>query len=157
MSRRNRATKRVIQADTRFNSVLIARFINVIMQCGKKSIAEKIVYEALSMVKQHHSDKDEVVLFDDIITAVRPVVEVKSRRLGGANYQIPVEVSADRQVALSMRWLCLAAKKRNEKSMAKRLANEFLDALAGKGSAVKKRDDMYKMAEANRAFATFRH
>ena len=136
MSRRVRAPIRQILPDPKFGNVVVAKFINILMVSGKKSVAEKVVYEALEKV--------------------RPAVEVKSRRVGGATYQVPVEVRPVRQNALAMRWLIEAARKRNEKSMAQRLAAEFLEALEDRGAAVKKRDDTHRMAEANRAFAHFR-
>lgn len=155
MSRRVRAPIRHILPDPKFGNVIVAKFINMLMVSGKKSVAEKVVYEAL--IKAAEKKQMEAVdVLENALEKVRPVVEVKSRRVGGATYQVPVEVRPVRQNALAMRWLIDAARGRNEKSMAQRLANEFIDALEERGSAVKKRDDTHRMAEANKAFAHFR-
>lgn len=155
MSRRVRAPIRNILPDPKFSNIVIAKFINMLMIDGKKSVAEKVVYEAL----KSSADKKQltpVEVLERSLENVRPTVEVKSRRVGGATYQVPVEVQPSRQNALAMRWLIDAARKRSEKSMAQRLSAEFLEALEERGTAVKKRDDTHRMAEANRAFAHFR-
>lgn len=155
MSRRVRAPIRNILPDPKFSNIVIAKFINMLMIDGKKSVAEKVVYEAL----KSSADKKQltpVEVLERSLENVRPTVEVKSRRVGGATYQVPVEVQPFRQNALAMRWLIDAARKRSEKSMAQRLSAEFLEALEERGTAVKKRDDTHRMAEANRAFAHFR-
>lgn len=155
MSRRVRAPIRHILPDPKFGNVVVAKFINMLMVSGKKSVAEKVVYEALTVAAE--KKKIEAVdVLEEALEKVRPAVEVKSRRVGGATYQVPVEVRPVRQNALAMRWLIDAARKRNEKSMAQRLANELLEAIDERGAAVKKRDDTHKMAEANKAFAHFR-
>ncbi len=157
MSRRRVATKREILPDPLHHSVLVSKFVNRVMQSGKKSIAEKIVYGAFDKLKQQKADSDSVAgLFESALDNVRPSVEVKSRRVGGATYQVPIEVRAARQIALAMRWLVESAQKRGEKTMALRLAAELLDAIQNRGSAVKKREDMHRMAKANQAFAHFR-
>ena len=155
MSRRVRAPVRQILPDPKFADVIVAKFINILMVSGKKSVAEKVVYEALDKVAEK-KQMNAVDVLEGALDKVRPSVEVKSRRVGGATYQVPVEVRPVRQNALAMRWLIDAARNRNEKSMAQRLANEFIDALEERGAAVKKRDDTHRMAEANRAFAHFR-
>ncbi len=155
MPRRRVAAKREILPDPKFGSQLLAKFMNHVMISGKKSVAEKIVYGALDTVAQK-SNKDPLELFDKALEAIQPMVEVKSRRVGGATYQVPVEVRPSRQMALSMRWLVEYSRKRGEKSMALRLAGEILDAAEGKGAAVKKREDVHRMAEANKAFSHYR-
>ena len=155
MPRRRVIGQRKILPDPKFGSEILAKFINVVMQDGKKSVAESIVYGALDVIAQK-SGKDGVDLFEVALDNVRPAVEVKSRRVGGSTYQVPVEVRPSRRNALAMRWLVDAARKRGEKSMARRLAGELLDAAENKGSAVKKREDVHKMAEANKAFAHYR-
>jgi small subunit ribosomal protein S7 len=156
MPRRREVPKRVILADPKFGSEQVTKFINMVMVDGKKSTAEKIVYDAIDTVLEKKSDLDPLELLETSLDAVRPQVEVKSRRVGGATYQVPVEVRSSRQNALAMRWLIDAARKRSEKSMAMRLANEMSDALEGRGSAVRKREDTHRMAEANKAFSHFR-
>ena len=155
MPRRREVPKRVILPDPKFGSELLAKFINTIMKDGKKSIAEKVVYVALDEISSKKGG-DGMDVLDSALDNVRPSVEVKSRRVGGATYQVPVEVRASRQNALAMRWLVDAARKRGEKSMALKLAGELMDAAEKRGSAVKKREDTHKMAEANKAFAHFR-
>lgn len=155
MSRRVRAPIRHILPDPKFGNVIVAKFINMLMVSGKKSVAEKVVYDALSKAAEK-KQMEEVDVLENALDKVRPAVEVKSRRVGGATYQVPVEVRPVRQNALAMRWLIDAARNRNEKSMAQRLANEFIDAIEERGAAVKKRDDTHRMAEANKAFAHFR-
>ena len=155
MPRRRRIEPRKILPDPKFGSELLAKFINVLMVDGKKSTAEAIVYGALETLSQR-TGKDALEAFDAALENVRPTVEVKSRRVGGATYQVPVEVRPTRRKALAMRWVIEAARKRGDKSMALRLANELTDAADNKGSAVKKREDVHRMAEANKAFAHFR-
>ncbi len=155
MPRRKVAAKRETLPDPKFGSQLLAKFINIVMVDGKKSVAENILYRALDLVKQRRGG-EPLDLLDRALENVRPIVEVRSRRVGGATYQVPVEVRAVRQGTLAMRWLIEAARKRSEKTMAARLAGEFLDAMEQKGSAVKKKDDTHRMAEANKAFAHYR-
>jgi small subunit ribosomal protein S7 len=154
MPRRREVPKRDILPDTKFGSVELAKFMNVVMLSGKKAVAERIVYGALEQV-QTKTGKEPIEVFNLAINNIKPIVEVKSRRVGGANYQVPVEVRPVRRLALAMRWLREAAKKRGEKSMDLRLAGELLDAAEGRGAAMKKREDTHKMAEANKAFAHF--
>jgi small subunit ribosomal protein S7 len=155
MPRRRVVAKREILPDPKFGNQVLAKFMNHVMVHGKKAVAEKIVYGALEAVKQKGND-DPLELFDKALEAIQPMVEVKSRRVGGATYQVPVEVRPTRQVALAMRWLVEFSRKRGEKSMALRLAGEIMDAAEGKGAAVKKREDVHKMAEANKAFSHYR-
>lgn len=154
MSRRREIPKRVILPDPKFGDLQLAKFINTVMKDGKKSIAEKIVYGALDTITAKKGDGVEVL--KGALDNVRPSVEVKSRRVGGATYQVPVEVRSSRQDALAMRWLVEASRKRGEKTMAQKLAGELMEAAEKRGSAVKKREDVHKMAEANKAFAHFR-
>lgn len=154
MSRRREIPKRVILPDPKFGDLQLAKFINTVMKDGKKSIAEKIVYGALDTIEAKKGDGVEVL--KGALDNVRPSVEVKSRRVGGATYQVPVEVRSSRQDALAMRWLVEASRKRGEKTMAQKLAGELMEASERRGSAVKKREDVHKMAEANKAFAHFR-
>ena len=155
MPRRRVAAKRDVLPDPKFGNVILAKFMNHVMISGKKSVAERIVYGALDIVKQK-LNKDPAEVFTTALDNIAPLVEVKSRRVGGATYQVPVEVRASRRMALAMRWLVDAARKRGEKSMPARLAGELLDASQGKGSAVKKREDVHRMAEANKAFSHYR-
>jgi len=155
MPRRREVPKREVLPDPKFHDQQVSKFINMIMRNGKKSVAEKIMYRALNTVADK-SKQDSVELMEKALENVRPVVEVKSRRVGGATYQVPVEVRPTRRNTLAMRWLIDAAKKRGEKTMASKLAGELLDASENKGSAVKKREDTHKMAEANKAFSHFR-
>ena len=174
MSRRNAAPKREILPDPKFGNQTLAKFMNNVMKSGKKSVAERIVYGALDLIEnklksgQIAQSEDEggseggrgrvgpLDIFGKALDNVRPMVEVKSRRVGGANYQVPVEVRPVRRLALSMRWLREAANKRSEKSMPQRLAGELLEAAEGRGGAMKKRDEVHRMAEANKAFSHFR-
>lgn len=156
MPRRREVEKRQVLPDPKFGSQTLSKFMNIIMESGKKAVAEKIVYGALDIVA-NKSKKDGIEVFNQALEAVKPVVELKSRRVGGANYQIPIEVAPERQVALAMRWLRDAARKRGEKSMDIRLANEMMEALEGRGAAMKRRDEVHRMAEANKAFAHFRY
>ena len=155
MPRRRVVGQRKILPDPKFNSEILAKFINVLMLDGKKSVAEKIIYDALDVASEK-STKEHLDIFEVALDNVRPAVEVKSRRVGGSTYQVPVEVRPVRRNTLAMRWLIEAARKRGEKSMAYRLAGELLDAAENKGSAVKKREDVHRMAEANKAFAHYR-
>ena len=155
MPRRREVPKREVLPDPKFGNQDVSKFINVIMQSGKKSVAERIVYGAFDHISSK-SGKDPLEVFSVAVANVKPVVEVKSRRVGGANYQVPVEVRPSRRMALSMRWLREAARKRAEKSMAQRLAGELLEAAEGRGAAMKKREEVHRMAEANKAFSHFR-
>jgi len=155
MPRRREVPKREILPDPKFNSSELTKFVNVIMLDGKKAVAERIVYGALDQIAKK-SGKDPLEVFTLAINNVKPMVEVKSRRVGGANYQVPVEVRPVRRLALAMRWLREAAKKRGEKSMPLRLAGELAEAAEGRGGAMKKREEVHRMAEANKAFAHFR-
>ncbi|MEM1151666.1 MAG: 30S ribosomal protein S7 [Pseudomonadota bacterium] len=155
MSRRHRAEKREVLPDPKFKDVVLSKFMNQIMRDGKKSTAERIVYGALDLVEQR-AKKDPLVVFRDALDAISPEVEVRSRRVGGATYQVPVEVRPERRQALAIRWLANAASGRNENTMRERLAGELMDASQGRGNAVKKREDTHKMAEANRAFSHYR-
>lgn len=155
MPRRREVPKREILPDPKFGSVELAKFMNVVMLSGKKAVAERIIYGAFDQI-QAKTGKEPIEVFNTAINNIKPVVEVKSRRVGGANYQVPVEVRPVRRLALAMRWLREAAKKRGEKSMDLRLAGELMDAAEGRGGAMKKREDTHKMAEANKAFSHFR-
>ncbi|MFM7274182.1 MAG: 30S ribosomal protein S7 [Gammaproteobacteria bacterium] len=155
MPRRRVAAKREILPDPKFGNVTLAKFMNHVMVRGKKSLAERIVYGALDMVRER-TKRDPVSVFEEALANVAPMVEVKSRRVGGATYQVPVEVRASRQQALAMRWLVDYARARGEKSMPQRLAGELVDASQGRGAAVKKREDTHRMAEANKAFSHYR-
>ena len=155
MSRRREVPKREILPDPKFGSTQITKFVNMIMQSGKKSTAESIMYNALDTIGQKASG-DSLNVLDQALENVSPMVEVKSRRVGGATYQVPVEVRADRRITLAMRWIIDAARRRGEKSMQLKLAGELMDASENRGSAVKKREDTHRMAEANKAFAHFR-
>ena len=155
MPRRREVPKREVLPDPKFGDQQVSKFINMIMRNGKKSVAEKIMYVALDTVGSK-TNQDSVEMMEKALENVRPVVEVKSRRVGGATYQVPVEVRPSRRNTLAMRWLIDAAKKRGEKTMAAKLAGELLDASENKGSAVKKREDTHRMAEANKAFAHYR-
>jgi len=153
--RRRRAPIREIMPDPVHGSKVVTKFINKIMLDGKKSTAEKIMYSAMDIMGSR-GEKTGIEIFNEAIENVKPVIEVKSRRVGGATYQVPVEVRPVRQLSLAIRWLVDAARKRNERTMAERLANELMDAASDKGSAFKKKEDTYKMAEANKAFAHYR-
>jgi len=155
MPRRREVPKRDILPDPKFGSVDLSKFMNVIMEGGKKAIAERIIYRALEQIETK-AGKDPLEIFVVALNNIKPMVEVKSRRVGGANYQVPVEVRPVRRVALAMRWLKESARKRGEKSMSQRLANELLEAAEGRGGAMKKRDEVHRMAEANKAFSHFR-
>jgi small subunit ribosomal protein S7 len=155
MSRKGQARIREIVPDPKFHDRTVAKFVNVVMERGKKSLAEQILYGALDLVAERTKD-DGLAVFKRALDNVRPAVEVRSRRVGGANYQVPVEVRPLRRSSLAMRWLAIAARARGEKSMVERLANEVLEAANNRGGAVKKREDTHRMAEANRAFAHYR-
>ena len=155
MPRRREVPKRDILPDPKFGSVDVSKFVNAIMQSGKKSVAERIVYGAFDQIASK-SGKDPLEVFAAAMNNVKPMVEVKSRRVGGANYQVPVEVRPARRAALAMRWLRETARKRSEKTMGLRLAAELLEAAENRGGAVKKRDEVHRMAEANKAFSHFR-
>ena len=155
MSRRKKSVKRIILPDARYDSQTVSKFINVLMYEGKKSTAERIFYNAMDLVESRTSQPG-VNVFKQALTNLKPVVEVKSRRVGGATYQVPVEVRPERRTALAMRWLISFSRERNEKSMAEKLAAEVVAASRGEGNAVKKKDDTHRMAEANKAFAHYR-
>ena len=155
MSRRHRAEKREVNPDPKFGDVVLSKFMNSIMLDGKKSVAERIVYGALDEVEAK-AKADPVETFHSALENVAPAVEVRSRRVGGATYQVPVEVRAERRQALAIRWMIAAARKRNEQTMVARLSGEIMDAANNRGSAVKKREDTHKMAEANKAFSHYR-
>lgn len=155
MPRRRVVSKREILPDPKYGNVTLAKFMNHVMVSGKKSLAERIVYGALHIV-QEKTGKDPLEVFDEALENIAPLVEVKSRRVGGATYQVPVEVRPSRRTALAMRWLVDYARNRGEKSMPQRLAGELVDASQSKGGAVKKREDVHRMAEANKAFSHFR-
>ena len=158
MSRRTRAPKRNILPDPKFGSELLAKFMNMIMSDGKKSVAERIIYGALDCISEKETKADDkaITLLEQALDNVKPMVEVKSRQVGGATYQVPVEVRPARRQTLAMRWVIEAARKRTEKSMAFRLAHELLDAADNRGTAVKKKEDTHRMAEANKAFSHYR-
>jgi len=155
MSRKRRAPKKIPVVDPKYKSVIIPKLINSIMYDGKKVTAEKIVYDAIEKIKTKTKD-EPITIFNDAINNVRPTVEVRSRRVGGATYQVPVEVKSKRSQALALRWLIDASRKRKDKKMSDKLFNEIYDAYQNKGSAIKKKEDTHKMAESNKAFAHFR-
>ena len=155
MSRRRKAVKREVMPDPKFNDKIVSKFTSCLMYDGKRSTAEKIVYDAIDKIKSKSKD-EPITVFNQAISNIKPTVEVRSRRIGGATYQVPVEVRAKRRTALAMRWIVDAARNRKEKSMPARLAAELRDAVDGKGAAVKKKEDVHKMAEANKAFSHFR-
>ncbi|HEC20648.1 MAG TPA: 30S ribosomal protein S7 [Gammaproteobacteria bacterium] len=155
MARRRAIPKRTILPDPKYKDLMLAKFINILMLDGKKAVAERVVYGALDQVVEK-AKGEPVEVLNKALENIRPMVEVKSRRVGGATYQVPVEVRADRRMALAMRWLVEAARKRSEKSMDRRLAGEIMDAMESRGAAVKKREDVHRMAEANKAFSHYR-
>lgn len=155
MPRRREVPKRQILPDPLYGSQLITKFVNVVMVDGKKSVAERILYNALKVIGERTSD-DPMKVFKKAVDNVKPAVEVKSRRVGGSTYQVPIEVAPSRRLALSMRWLIQSASRRGEKTMDIRLANELMDAATNRGAAIKKREDTHRMAEANKAFAHYR-
>ena len=158
MSRRTQAPKRTVLPDPKYGSELLAKFMNMIMNDGKKSVAERIIYGALDRIAERNTEGDgkALELLEQALENVKPVVEVKSRRVGGATYQVPIEVRPTRRQTLAMRWVIDAARHRSEKTMAHRLAHELLDAAENRGAAVKKKEDTHRMAEANKAFAHYR-
>lgn len=155
MSRRTRAIKRPVSPDVRYNNTYVQSFINRMMRGGKKSVAARVLYDSFKLIEER-SKRNALDVFEEALKNVRPVIEVKPRRVGGATYQVPVEVPDDRSVALAMRWILSAARSRPGKSMSEKLAGELMDAAQNQGTAIKKREDTHKMAEANRAFAHFR-
>ena len=155
MSRKKRAPRRKFYPDSRYGSTTLSKFINFVMYDGKKTTSEKIIYDALDKIKNKTKD-DPIKVFNDAINNIRPNLEVRSRRVGGATYQVPVEVNSKRSQTLALRWLLDASRKRKNKSMSDKLFNELMDASQSKGSAIKKREDTHKMAESNKAFAHFR-
>jgi small subunit ribosomal protein S7 len=155
MSRRHRAEKREINPDPKYGDLILTKFMNAVMRQGKKSVAERIVYGALDRM-ENRAKQDPVQMFHQALDNVMPAVEVRSRRVGGATYQVPVEVRSERRQALALRWIITAARARNENTMVERLSAELLDAANNRGTAVKKREDTHKMAEANRAFSHYR-
>ena len=155
MSRKKRAPKRIFYPDAKYQSLILAKFINFIMYDGKKTSAEKIIYTALDQIK-NKTKEDPIKIFNDAINNIRPNLEVRSRRVGGATYQVPVEVKTKRSHALALRWLIDASRKRKDKKMSDRIFNEIYDAYQNRGSAIKKKEDTHKMAESNKAFAHFR-
>lgn len=156
MPRKGHISKREILPDPMYNNLVVAKLINNIMEDGKKGVAQKICYSAFKIVEEKTS-KDALEVFENAMNNIMPILEIKSRRIGGATYQVPVEVRAERKQTLGIRWLLMAARKRNEKYMRERLANELIDASNNIGAAVKKREDTHKMAEANKAFAHYRY
>ena len=156
MPRRREVPKRQILPDPLYHSQLVSKFVNVLMKDGKKSVAERILYDALNTIKERTGEEDPVAAFQKAIDNVKPAVEVKSRRVGGSTYQVPIEVRPARKLALAMRWLIHAAKGRSEKTMRLRLAGELLDAAENRGVAIKRKEDTHRMAEANRAFSHYR-
>ena len=154
--RRRRITKREMTPDVKYNSELVARLINTIMRNGKKSVAQKIVYSAFDVIKEKKKDMEPLEVFLQAVENIKPKLEVKSRRVGGATYQVPVDVPAERQVALAMRWIATYSQAKKGRSMADALSSELLDAFENQGASVKKKEDTYKMAQANKAFAHYR-
>ena len=155
MPRKGRVTKRTITPDPKYNDQIVAKFVNCIMRKGKKSLAESIFYDSLDIINKS-TKKDSLEVFKQALDNVKPVLEVKSKRIGGATYQVPIEVSSDRRTSLAMRWIIDYAKARKGKSMGEKLAQEIIDASKGEGTSVKKKEDVHKMAEANKAFAHYR-
>ena len=155
MSRKNRAPVKIFYPDSKYGSQALAKFINFVMYDGKKSVAEKIIYTALDQIKKK-TKEDPIKIFNDAVNNIRPNLEVRSRRVGGATYQVPVEVKTKRSQTLALRWLLAASRKRKNKTMSDKLFNELMDASQRKGAAIKKREDTHKMAESNKAFAHYR-
>jgi len=156
MPRKGPVPKREIPPDPKYGSVLVAKFINNLMRDGKKSVARRIFYEALERLREKSGGEDPLKIFEAAVEKVKPVLETRSRRIGGANYQVPVEVRPERQISLAIKWIIRAARERSERTMVERLAGELWDAYNEKGGAIKKRDDTHRMAESNRVFAHFR-
>ena len=155
MSRKRKAPKRIFYPDQKYRSLILSKFINFVMYDGKKTTAEKIIYTALDQIK-NKTKGDPIKIFDDAINNIRPTLEVRSRRVGGATYQVPVEVKTKRSQTLALRWLLDATRKRKNKTMSDKLLNELMDAAQNRGAAIKKREDTHKMAESNKAFAHYR-
>ncbi len=155
MPRRREVTRREVLADPKYKNILVAKFINKVMEQGKKSVAERILYHAMEII-QEKTKEDPLKVFEKSVSNVKPIIEVKSRRVGGATYQVPTEIRPERRTALAIRWLIAYAQERSEKSMEEKLAAELLDAANNRGGAIKKREDVHKMAEANKAFAHYR-
>ncbi|AIH04242.1 MULTISPECIES: 30S ribosomal protein S7 [Thermodesulfobacterium] len=156
MPRKGPVPKREIPPDPKYGSVLVAKFINNLMKDGKKNVARKIFYEALERLREKSGGEDPLKIFEKAVENVKPLIETRSRRVGGANYQVPVEVRPERQISLAIKWIINAARARSEKTMVERLANELWDAYNERGAAIKKRDDTHRMAESNRVFAHYR-
>jgi small subunit ribosomal protein S7 len=156
MSRRKLADKRMALPDPKFNSALVTKFVNMVMYDGKKSVAEAIFYGALDLIRDQTGNRDVLAVFNKAVSNTKPILEIRSRRVGGSTYQVPVEFRPNRRTTLSMRWIIDAARKRSERTMKERLAAELSDAANNKGNAIKKREDTHKMAEANKAFAHYR-
>jgi len=156
MSRRRKAARKVFVPDPKYKSPMVTQFINNIVRRGKRRLAERVLYDALTIIGERSGGQDSLAVFKKAVDNVKPVLEVKSRRIGGANYQVPNEVSPERRVSLAIRWLIAFSKERSEKSMAEKLANEFMQAAKNEGGAIRKKIDTHKMAEANKAFAHFR-
>ena len=156
MSRRKLADKRTVIPDPKFNSALVTKFVNMVMYDGKKSVAEAIFYGALDLIRDQTGNRDVLAVFNKAVSNTKPILEIRSRRVGGSTYQVPVEVRPNRRTTLSMRWIIDAARKRSERTMKERLAAELSDAANNKGNAIKKREDTHKMVEANKAFAHYR-
>jgi small subunit ribosomal protein S7 len=156
MSRRKLADKRSVLPDPKFNSALVTKFVNMLRYDGKKSVAESIFYGALDLIRDRTGNRDVLAVFNKAVSNTKPILEIRSRRVGGSTYQVPVEVRPNRRTTLSMRWIIDAARSRSERTMKERLAGELLDAASNKGIAIKKREDTHKMAEANKAFAHYR-
>jgi len=154
--RRRKAQEKVVLPDPKYNSVIVGKFVNMVMLAGKKSLAEKMVYGAFEVIKKNLSDEDVIKVFNKALDNARPRLEVKPRRVGGATYQVPIEVRQERGTSIALRWIRDFAKTKKGKSMKDKLAEEIISAYKGEGSAIKKRDDTHKMAEANKAFAHFR-
>ena len=155
MPRRNSPEKRVVTPDLKYDSVHVSMFVNRLMKSGKKSVAQRVLYDSFDLVESR-ANKPPLEVFEQALSNVRPSIEVKARRVGGSTYQVPIPVSGERQVSLAMRWILAAARSRGGRSMAEKLANEFMDAANSQGAAVKKKDDTHRMADANRAFSHFR-
>lgn len=156
MSRRKLADKRSVLPDPKFNSALVTKFVNMLMYDGKKSVAESIFYGALDLIRDRTGNRDVLAVFNKAVSNTKPILEIRSRRVGGSTYQVPIEVRPNRRTTLSMRWIIDASRARSERTMKERLAGELLDAASNKGIAIKKREDTHKMAEANKAFAHYR-
>ena len=155
MARRSCSIKREILPDPQYNSKLVAQFVNVMMRCGKKSVSQRILYDSFDIIEQKSSE-DGLVVFRQAISNAKPLLEIRSRRVGGATYQVPVDVRPERRTTLAIRWLIQAARGRNDKTMAERVAGEIIDAFNNQGGAMRRKDEQARMAEANRAFAHFR-